>query len=366
MPYRPQLIVLDQEVEDFAFTRVILDRLPGVAVKVDSAQANLKKLQQERAGLSEGKKTLHLKRYLGAPMKLCPGYTEAPILCCDYQVIDLVENCPLECSYCILQAFLNKSVISLHVNIEEIMAGVTQALAAQPQRQFRVGTGEHSDSLALEHLFPASPYLIEAFAKIPNAVLELKTKTTMIEGLLPLAHQGHTVVAFSLNPAEIIRREELKTAKLPERLEAARKLADVGYKVAFHFDPLIHYPEWEKGYEEVIQQIFQLLAPREIAWISLGTLRYLPSLKGIAEERFPGCNLFSGEFVPGEGGKRQYFKPLRKKMLHQVGAWLQRESQGKTPLYICMEKASLWEKSMPLVPKKAEEVERYLTRNCPL
>ena len=360
MAYRPELLLVDDDVIDLPFTQSILSRLPGVPLEQASRASNQARLKNLDTSLTKGKRTLHLKRFAGAALKLCPGYTDE-LLCCNYQVIDLVENCPLECSYCILQAFLNKPIISLHVNVEEIMAQVKATLAKNPTRKVRIGTGEHSDSLALDHLFYVNPYLIEEFADLPNASLELKTKTNQIDHLLGLNHGGHTVIAFSVNPPEIVKKQEFKTASLAERLIAARKLADDGYKLAFHFDPLIHYPGWEEGYQEVVEEIFKHVRPQEIAWVSLGTLRYIPKLKQIAEERFPGCGIFSDEFIPGEEGKRQYFKPIRKKMLQKVGNWLSEASGGETPLYICMEKSSLWEGSMPVIPKDAEELERHLT-----
>ena len=152
---------------------------------------------------------------------------------------------------------------------------VWKLTAGQPNTLFRVGTGEHSDSLALDHILGIKAHLIRFFAKLPNALLELKTKSSHVDHLLNLPHGGKTVISWSVNPEAIVEQEEHKTARLNERLEAARKASDAGYKIAFHFDPMVNYPDWEKGYQQLIEQILDAVPSDRIVWISLGTLRYL-------------------------------------------------------------------------------------------
>ena len=91
-----------------------------------------------------------------------------------------------------------------------------------------------------------------------------------------------------------------------------------GYKVAFHFDPMIHYPDWEKGYQDLVDQILDAVPPDRIAWISLGTLRYISSLKSVVDERFPKSRVFLGEFVTGEDGKMRYLKKIRQRLFQNV------------------------------------------------
>ena len=53
------------------------------------------------------------------------------------------------------------------------------------------------------------------FRGLPNAVLELKTKTDNIARLLELEGGERTVVSWSVNPQEIVSRDKL-TIKSPE------------------------------------------------------------------------------------------------------------------------------------------------------
>lgn len=359
-PYIPERIVVDRKVEHEPFVQQVLQQFPHIQHEVVESYAWHKDEDSDpnKNPLTQGKRILHLKHFPGISFKACPGTTEDAV-CCNYFTIDFIENCPLECTYCILQAFLNKPVITIHANIQEILEQVRERVEAQPQRFFRVGTGEHSDSLALDPLLRINDQVIPFFGKLKNAVLEVKTKTAYVDHLLDLPHQGNTVLAWSINPAEIVEKEEHKTARLHERLAAAKKATDAGYKVAFHFDPLIYYPEWEKGYDDLIEQLVNTVPMEKVAWVSIGALRYIPKLKTIVEERFPKSSIFLGEFVRGEDGKMRYAKKVRQRMFQHVRRRLH-EAAPDVTTYLCMEKAPVWQKTMSITPKTDNDLDSYL------
>ena len=243
------------------------------------------------ANLSRGKRQLYLCNNRGHFFKPCPGTKEYQ--CCRYQVINTGTNCPIDCVYCILQAYLNTPWLTFHVNIDQLFHELSESLAANPHQFFRIGTGEFTDSLAIDRLTCLSRPIVEFIGRRDNAVLELKTKSAVVENLQGLSHNGKTIVAWSLNSTPIMAKYEVRSATLEERLEAARKCAEWGYRLAFHFDPIIDYPGWETGYAETIDRLFSKVAASSIAWISMGALRFIPSLKEIALQAFSGHkNLF--------------------------------------------------------------------------
>ena len=74
---------------------------------------------------------------------------------------------------------------------------------------------------------------------------------------------------------------------MDDRINSAVKAAEKGYKVGFHFDPVVFYKEWEEDYKSIVEELFSYdIIRKNTAWISLGTLRYTPGLKQIAEQRF--------------------------------------------------------------------------------
>ena len=362
--YHPERILIDTAVSEEPLTKQICDRFPDVPTyKVKNYNWHKESSLNDplKNPLSQGKKTLHLKFFHGTSIKACPGFTDN-LVCCNYLTLDLIENCPFECTYCILQAFLNKPVITVHANLEDILKQVQLRTSSQPDTLFRIGTGEHSDSLALDKTLGINHHVIKFFATLPNALLELKTKSNHVEHLLELPHGGKTVISWSVNPKEIIKKEELKTATLDERIKAARMASDAGYKVAFHFDPMIDYPDWEKGYQGLVEEIFDNVPPERIAWISLGTLRYISSLKSIVDVRFPNSRVFLGEFVPGIDGKMRYLKKIRQRLYRNVQQKIQKLAPD-VPTYLCMESSHLWKNSMSNQPETAPEMEGILLRS---
>ena len=69
---------------------------------------------------------------------------------------------------------------------------------------FRVGTGEITDSLALEPLTGMVGALMPYFVEQPNVLLELKTKSDCVDSLLDFDPKGRIVVAWSMNPQRVI------------------------------------------------------------------------------------------------------------------------------------------------------------------
>src|SRR5512135_3329813 len=307
--YRPSRILIQEQSGRDALTREILSRLPGVPVTtvldVDGLLPNAGGGADPRGC---NKQTLILARHRGRFMKECPG--SGAEICCNYYVLNFAYNCHLECTYCILQTYLSSPAMVVFTNVDDLTNEVHENLSAAPDAFFRIGTDEMADSLALDDITGYSRILVPFFGRLPNGILELKTKSDRIANLEGLDHRGHTVVSWSLNPAAVIRSDELKTATLQERLSAARKCQEWGYRLGFHFDPLIHYEGWERDYEHTVRELFAAVEPRSVAWVSLGALRFTPPLRDLLKERFPKSKIPYGEFVPGHHGKLRYFRPI--------------------------------------------------------
>ena len=261
----------------------------------------------------------------------------------------------LECTYCVLQSFLDNPPLTIYTNIDDLMREVREKVLGSPERIFRIGTGETADSLALDDITHYSRRLVPFFRSLPNAVLELKTKSAQVANLEALDHGGHTIISWSLNPARVIRDEELKTATLDERLGAARRCREWGYRVGFHFDPLIYFEGWEREYEAVIRNLFNHVDPDGVCWISLGCLRFTHDLKDIVRRRFPRSRVPNGEFVPGNHGKLRYFRPIRDEMYAKMQTWI-RERAPQVFVYLCMENRAVWERSFGLAPACSGEL----------
>ena len=352
--YRPEHVVVQAEAWNDTLTREILQRLPDVPVSsVEDIDTLLPRLRTGSDFRTTAKHTLILARNRGDFMKECPG--AGAEICCNYMVINFALNCHLECTYCVLQAFLNNPALTVYTNVEDLMREVSAKVGRLRERTFRIGTGETADSLALDDLTGYSLRLIPFFASLPNAVLELKTKTAQIANLRNAAHAGHTIVSWSLNPERVIRSEEHKSASLAERIRAARQCQDWGYRVGFHFDPMICHPGWEQDYRGVIRELFRQVDPDGVCWISLGGLRFTPHLKDIVRQRFPHSRIPYGEFVPGHHGKLRYFRPIRNEMYSKMRSWIA-EQAPRVLVYLCMENRAVWEESFGDPPSSSADL----------
>ena len=297
-----------------------------------------------------GKLHLSLVSKRGKVMHPCASLSPEYI-CCNVQVLEVVENCPFECTYCFLQGYLTDGRLKLVADIDAIMEEVRARTEAEPRRFFRIGTWELGDSLALEPVAGTASRLVEAFASIPNAVLELKTKSDAVDRLLDIEHGGRTVVSWSLNPQGVIGREELKTAPLHARLSAMEKVVEAGYPVGIHFDPMILYDGWQREYDGLVRDIFKTIPRERIAWISIGSLRFKPETRRMIEENFPGTTITTGEMVLGPDGLLRYVKPIRLSLYDHIYNSILKYGGRDNLVYLCMERWDVWEKVIGYAPR---------------
>ncbi len=337
---------IDKEVKDKPETLKIISRLKATTSIVNDNSSIYDEISNSPDPVQAGKERLFLTKNRGAFIKECPGTTV--YTCCGYKILHIGTFCVMDCSYCILQAYFHPPILQFFVNHQDMM-GELDALF-QKNEILRIGTGEFTDSLIWEKYSDISRTLINRFAKQKKAVLELKTKTIAVNSLPDTNHNRKTIIAWSLNTPRIIKTEERNTASLSARFKAAKKCESKGYPIAFHFDPIIIYEGCEKEYQDVIKQIFANISPDNIPWISLGSFRFMPSLKTIIEKRFFQSKIVYGEFIRGLDNKMRYFKPIRLKLYRKLISLI-KELAPQVLVYFCMEDDEVWQKTIGFLPK---------------
>lgn len=348
-------VLFEEGADDYELASLILKRLNGVPVEKISQDTP----RQRDDSSNMDKETLRLVPFKGEFFKPCPGTKN--YICCGYQILNVGTNCPMDCSYCILQAYFNQPSLRIFVNLEQELVRIGRILDEHPESVFRLGTGEFTDSLALDHIAGWSKILPRFFEGRKNAVLEFKTKTNRVEGLLSSPYRDRIIVSWSLNSPDMASGEEHGAPSIRKRLQAAKRCMEEGYAVGFHFDPLILHPKWKDGYMRTIEMMDRYIDPQRIIWISMGCLRYIPALKPVIRRRHPGTHILDGEFIHGLDGKMRYFKPIRIEvyafMREQIEKW--RNNSG---LYLCMESSEVWTESLGWSPKRSRGLSNYLDR----
>ncbi len=341
--YCPKKIYIEEGAQNYPLTQRLLARIPDTPFEIISDKKTvLEEIKKQPDPIGAGKRFLYLARDQGRAFKPFPA--PEGTISCQFYSLHLVEGCDLECSYCILQTYLTNPLLTVYVNVKEILENLELFLRQNLDKTFRLGTGQLADSLSLDHITAHSELLVPFFADHTNAVLELKTKSVNIERLKKLAPKGRTIVSWSINTHRIQQEEEHKCSSIEERLEAAEQCLEWGYRVGFHLDPIIDYPDCIEEYEALIEKLFSKIPPTKIAWMSLGSLRFMPELKDIMEKRFPKSPLPCGEWVRGMDGKMRYFKERRMELYTALVGKI-RSLAPNIALYLCMETEEVWKKT---------------------
>jgi spore photoproduct lyase len=299
--------------------------------------------------LAAGKRRMVLMRRRAPFLMSCPAGS-ARFACCGYLVMVLASNCPMDCSYCFLQEFVaDNPGFQIYSNYADSFDELDRMIHAAPERHFRIGTGELADSLAFDTLTGLTRDLVGFFAARATLTLELKTKTDEIDNLLALDPRGRVLVSWTLSPEKVWRTSEHRTAPPAARIAAARRVLDAGYRIAFHFDPIIAYDGAERDYSDLIDNVLEVIPAAQIGFFSLGGLRMTPALRGAARRRFPADPMLLGEEVLAADGRLRAFTPLRLK-LYRILAARFAGAGAKIPGYLCMESASVHERVFGLAP----------------
>lgn len=286
----------------------------------------------------EQKYTFTTETKEGFGLGLCPVASEKT-RCCNLLTLDAVESCGFDCSYCSIQSFYNQNTITFDSGFADKLLN----LNLDQNKTYHIGTGQSSDSLMWGNREGILDSLFRFARENPNVILEFKTKSDNIKHFLENNVPTNILCTYSLNTQTIIDNEEHLTASLNKRVNAARKLADKGVKVGFHFHPIVEYENYLEEYEEVYEKLINEFNVDEVALISFGTLTFIkPVIKQLREREFrtkitqiPHVDASGKTSYPDstkvEMFKHAYesFKPWHKNVF----------------FYLCMEEHSMWAKT---------------------
>ncbi len=309
------------------------------------------------------KRPLFVEEKKGRVFDLCASYRDE-FVCCRVHVMKTVQGCPFHCTYCFLQEYLTETTPRIITDIDSVVEEVKEAVTKDRRRLFRVGTWELGDSLAYEPYFSQAAVLIDALGGLENLVLEFKTKSASVEGLLRLNHRQRVVVSWSLNTERVIHEDERGTATLRQRLRAMQRVAEAGYLIGLHFDPMILYNGWQEDYRSLVGEVFSVIAPGRVAWISIGSLRFSPSLKEAIEFHHPSTRLTLEEMVKTRDGRMRYLRPVRAEMYALVyQTLLEHLGNEDVMVYLCMEWRDMWEDVFGCSPTDSHHLDYIFGEN---
>ncbi|MCW8838576.1 MAG: hypothetical protein OQK11_07740 [Thiovulaceae bacterium] len=289
---------------------------------------------------SEQKFTFKVQEKKGFGLGLCPVASEKT-RCCNLLTLDAVESCGFDCSYCSIQSFYNQNTITFDSKFAEKLKN----LQLEKNKTYHIGTGQSSDSLMFGNREGVLDALFDFAKNNPNVILEFKTKSDNIKYFLENDVPKNIIVTWSLNTQTIIDNEEHLTASLDKRILSARRLADKGVKVGFHFHPIVEYEGYLDEYQRVYEKLLVQFRPDEVVLVSFGTLTFIkPVIKQLRGRDFktkitqiPHIDA-SGKTSYPESTKIDMFKSA----YEAFKPW--QSGEDKVFFYMCMEPHELWQK----------------------
>ena len=323
--FRPERIVLAKGSQATPSRRLFAQQIccayPGAEVanqpnvphnRVDVGQAD-----PVRA-LRRGKRTLVLGEHRSAVRQSREGNNACP----NYWHFSPYGFCPYGCRYCYLAGTPGvrfSPTVKVFVNLPEILGEIDRIATglAEPTAFY---LGKLQDGLALDPLTGYSRTLVPFFAAHPYARLTVLTKSASVENLVDLDHRGHTILSWSLNPAEIVAAFEVGTPPLAKRIEAMKRCTEAGYPVRAVIMPIIPVAAWKDAYAEFLEQ---LLAAVPLDRITLGGICSYRAARSLMESQLGRANAVSDAFDPrgpSPDGRLRYAEPLRLALYrHMIG-----------------------------------------------
>jgi len=280
--WRPSEILIHKDVVDDPVTKSIVKKCNQVPVRVvrDSKYETIHGASSilSLAGnsmlekINAGKRIIFVAPASG-DIADTSGESDDRIVCPSYDRIKLASNgCFYRCDWCYLKLTYRARFpyITVRVEYDRIIQQLEKKLS-KSLRPILFSSGDLADSLSLEHLTGAARKFIPWFGATENGYLYMLTKSDNVDDILDLPHNGHTIMAWSLNSESISRKFERGAPTFRRRLTAARRVQQAGYPLRLRLDPIVPVDGWKRAYCETVKMIFNEVQPERM---TIGTLRF--------------------------------------------------------------------------------------------
>lgn len=307
----PDRIYYEPAVLNYELGRQLKDKFKNIPWLPVENHNNIEQLRK-----NPNQAFTRMKRYLIIGVRKSLKYTPNHKVS-DYLVPYTSSGCSAMCLYCYLVCNYNKcSYLRLFVNREQMMDKLVKT-ANRSEKNIVFEIGSNSD-LVLENTVTGNlEWTIVQFSRIGKSFLTFPTKFSMVEPLLSLEHRGRIIMRMSVNPEEIIRKVELGTASLKERLIALNRICEAGYRVGMLIAPVVMVDNWMELYARLIDRLSDELSQKakEKLFIEVIFMTYSYVHCAINREAFPNAvELFDKSLMTGRGrGKFCYREDVRAK-----------------------------------------------------
>lgn len=253
----------------------------------------------------------HMKRNLIIGIRKTHKYVENHKVS-DYLVPYTSSGCTAMCLYCYLVCNYNKcAYLRLFVNREQMLDRLIRK-SGKSDRPLTFEIGSNSDLVLENTITDNLTYTISRFAEEGTGSLTFPTKFDMVDPLLNLDHRGKVIFRMSVNPQSVIRRIELGTSGLKQRIRAVNKMCAAGYPCGLLIAPVILADGWKEAYTGLFEELREGLSEqvREQMFLEIILMTYSYIHRAINEEAFPNApQLYDKDLMTGRGRGRYCYRP---------------------------------------------------------
>jgi spore photoproduct lyase len=260
--------------------------------------------------------------------------TPARTVCPNFYLLDHARGCEFNCSYCFLRdTEYNRKERRIFGDKDRLFAELRDWVGRDGLETYLANAGNMTDALSFERERPIWGELVEfmrenAEAKGRSHCLLVVTKggLDLCGAFLERPPCRNVIISFSVNNPEAASDHEKGAAAPADRLAAAKRLKELGWRVRIRVDPMI------KGYDySATADAIAAIAPERV---TLGTLRADPTL--IPE--VGGVDIFAELDEPESESIARYPLDLRLAMYRPMVERL----RNATSLGLCEETEDVW------------------------
>jgi len=361
-PWKPKEIIIHESVRHDRITHYFLDQCLDVPVKYVTSGLP-KEIVKVSEVLNQAKgrmlnKILLGKQvvYLAPAMDAVDTFTmpDDRMVCPHFERLKLASNgCFYQCDWCYLKLTYRAAFpfITVRVQYDRIKEQLQKRLSGS-EEPVVFNSGELADSLSMEDLTRAGQEFIPWFGQQKNGYLYMLTKSDNVDEILDLPHNGHTIITWSMNNNEVSRKFETGAPCFKQRLAAAKKVQEAGYRIRIRLDPIVPIEGWQVAYGETIRRILENISPETV---TIGTLRFEDGFYKMRNTLFRSQELarfvdgmvpmFQPKLFPGtkrpKSGKYSFSEEERAEIFSFAIAQIRRHSD--CPIALCKESERVWD-----------------------
>ena len=307
--FNPNKIFYEKNTALYPLGKYLLEKFKDVPSEIIENHNNIEQLRKKN-----NKEFPNLKQNLIIGIRKTHKYVENHKVS-NYLVPYTSSGCTAMCLYCYLVCNYNKcSYLRLFVNREEMLEKIIKT-SKKSEKNLTFEIGSNSDLILENTITNNLIWTIKNFASESKGVLTFPTKFDMVDPILDLNHNGKIIVRMSVNPEEIIKKIELGTSPLKNRITAINKLAKADYKIGLIIAPVILVDNWKELYKNLIIQLENSLCKeaKNKIFFEVIFMTYSYIHKAINTEAFPKApDLYDSKKMKNRGlGKYAYKQDYR-------------------------------------------------------